>query len=113
MAGTLLTSSNSALSTEYRVLSAERPLAFPVSCWQVVHALGLRRDVRTAGGRRDTSVSVDDAHGGENLPLEILRPLSVGSCRARYSGARLGYLAAFEDSLSALERILTTPLPFL
>ncbi|KAF8161654.1 Bestrophin, RFP-TM, chloride channel-domain-containing protein [Crassisporium funariophilum] len=60
------------------------------------------------------------AGGGENLPLEILRCLSewcsVLEDRATVPGTSLGAmiatLAAFEESLSALERILTTPLPF-
>ncbi|TDL16636.1 UPF0187-domain-containing protein [Rickenella mellea] len=60
------------------------------------------------------------AGGGENLPLEILRCLSewlsVLEARGTVSGNALGGMygcvAAYEDSLSALERILTTPLPF-
>ncbi|KIM45329.1 hypothetical protein M413DRAFT_442007 [Hebeloma cylindrosporum] len=60
------------------------------------------------------------AGGGENLPLEILRCLSewvsVLEDRGTVPGTSLGPMvatvAAFEDSLSALERILTTPLPF-
>ncbi|KAH9477665.1 UPF0187 protein [Psilocybe cubensis] len=60
------------------------------------------------------------AGGGENLPLEILRCLSEwisvlddrGVVQGPTLGPMLGAIAAFEDSLSALERILTTPLPF-
>ncbi|KAI0644774.1 Bestrophin, RFP-TM, chloride channel-domain-containing protein [Trametes meyenii] len=60
------------------------------------------------------------AGGGENLPLEILRALSVWVSvldeRGVVPGSALGgmyaSLAAFEDSLCTLERILTTPLPF-
>ncbi|KIY65215.1 UPF0187-domain-containing protein [Cylindrobasidium torrendii FP15055 ss-10] len=56
----------------------------------------------------------------ENLPLEILRVLSEwmsvlearGSVPGTSLGGMLGTLAGLEDSLSALERILTTPLPF-
>ncbi|KAF8971759.1 Bestrophin, RFP-TM, chloride channel-domain-containing protein [Flammula alnicola] len=57
---------------------------------------------------------------GENLPLEILRCLSEwcstledrGTVPGTSLGPMLGTIAAFEDSLSTLERILTTPLPF-
>ncbi|KAI0737203.1 Bestrophin, RFP-TM, chloride channel-domain-containing protein [Daedaleopsis nitida] len=60
------------------------------------------------------------AGGGENLPLEILRSLSVwlsvlderGVVPGAVLGGMYGCVAAFEDSLSVLERILTTPLPF-
>ncbi|EMD32858.1 hypothetical protein CERSUDRAFT_118321 [Gelatoporia subvermispora B] len=60
------------------------------------------------------------AGGGENLPLEVLRSLSVwlgvlearGSVPGNALGGMFGCLASFEDSLSSLERILTTPLPF-
>ncbi|KDR72660.1 hypothetical protein GALMADRAFT_252832 [Galerina marginata CBS 339.88] len=60
------------------------------------------------------------AGGGENLPLEILRCLSEwcsvledrGTVPGTSMGTMIGTIAAFEDSLSALERILTTPLPF-
>ncbi|KAI8978354.1 Bestrophin, RFP-TM, chloride channel-domain-containing protein [Trametes punicea] len=60
------------------------------------------------------------AGGGENLPLEILRSLSVwvsvldarGVVPGSVLGGMYGCLAAFEDSLCTLERILTTPLPF-
>ena len=84
----------------------------------MAHALGFRTDVRTADGRRvdvETGMGVDDAHGGvaaagggENLPLDILRSLSVWVSvldeREVVPGAVLGgmfgCLAAFEDSLS-------------
>ncbi|KAJ3789196.1 UPF0187-domain-containing protein [Lentinula aff. detonsa] len=57
---------------------------------------------------------------GENLPLEILRCFSewcsVLEDRNTVAGTSLGSLigciAAMEDSLVSLERILTTPLPF-
>ncbi|KAI0349358.1 hypothetical protein OH77DRAFT_1582217 [Trametes cingulata] len=60
------------------------------------------------------------AGGGENLPLEIVRALSVwvavlderGVVPGAALGGMYGCLAAFEDSLCTLERILTTPLPF-
>jgi len=60
------------------------------------------------------------AGGGQNLPLAILRCLSdyvsVLDDRATMNGnANAGlytYLSNFEDNLSTLERILTTPLPF-
>ncbi|CAA7268873.1 unnamed protein product [Cyclocybe aegerita] len=60
------------------------------------------------------------AGGGENLPLEILRCLSEwcsvledrGTVPGTSLGPMLGTISAFEDSLTALERILTTPLPF-
>jgi len=57
---------------------------------------------------------------GQNLPLHTLRCLSdwVSVLESRdcvpgsTTGGMLGCIAAFEDSLAALERILTTPLPF-
>ncbi|KAI0628482.1 Bestrophin, RFP-TM, chloride channel-domain-containing protein [Trametes polyzona] len=60
------------------------------------------------------------AGGGENLPLEILRSLSIwvsvlderGVVPGAVLGGMYGCLSAFEDSLCTLERILTTPLPF-
>jgi len=60
------------------------------------------------------------AAGGESLPLGILRCLSdwfsVLEDRDTVPGTSLGTmiptLGAFEDSLSVLERILSTPLPF-
>ncbi|PPR04269.1 hypothetical protein CVT26_004059 [Gymnopilus dilepis] len=60
------------------------------------------------------------AGGGENLPVQILRCLSEwfsvledrGTVPGTSMGPLIGTIAAFEDSLSGLERILTTPLPF-
>jgi len=60
------------------------------------------------------------AGGGQNLPLAILRCLSeylsVVDDRAVMNGnANAGmytYLSNFEENLSTLEKILTTPLPF-
>ncbi|KAL4246288.1 Voltage-dependent anion channel-forming protein YneE/VCCN1/2-like protein [Abortiporus biennis] len=60
------------------------------------------------------------AGGGENLPLEITRSISHwlsvlderGSITGNALGGMFGCLSQFEDSLAALERILTTPLPF-
>ncbi|KAH6897922.1 Bestrophin, RFP-TM, chloride channel-domain-containing protein [Coprinopsis sp. MPI-PUGE-AT-0042] len=60
------------------------------------------------------------AGGGENLPLEIIRCLSEwfsvledrGTVPGTSMGTMVGTLAAFEDTLTGLERILTTPLPF-
>lgn len=60
------------------------------------------------------------AGGGENLPLEVIRCLSEwfsvledrGTVPGTSMGTMVGTLAAFEDSLTGLERILTTPLPF-
>ncbi|KZT69332.1 UPF0187-domain-containing protein [Daedalea quercina L-15889] len=60
------------------------------------------------------------AGGGQNLPLEIIYALSawMSVLEARDSvpgsslGGMIGALAALEDALGALERILTTPLPF-
>ncbi|THU84170.1 UPF0187-domain-containing protein [Dendrothele bispora CBS 962.96] len=57
---------------------------------------------------------------GENLPLEILRCLSEwcsvledrGTVPGTSLGGIVGCLSAMEETLSALERILTTPLPF-
>ncbi|KAF8635323.1 hypothetical protein AX17_003943 [Amanita inopinata Kibby_2008] len=57
---------------------------------------------------------------GENLPLEILRCLSEwfsvledrGTVPGTSLGAMVSLIAAFEENLTALERILTTPLPF-
>ncbi|KAA1476924.1 UPF0187-domain-containing protein [Dentipellis sp. KUC8613] len=60
------------------------------------------------------------AGSGHNLPLEILRRqsdwLSIledrGSVPGTSLGSMIGCIATFEDSLATLERILTTPLPF-
>ncbi|KAF9026144.1 UPF0187-domain-containing protein [Hymenopellis radicata] len=60
------------------------------------------------------------AGSGENLPLEILRCLSEwysvledrNTVPGTSLGSMIGLLAAMEETLSALERILTTPLPF-
>ncbi|KAF8058525.1 Bestrophin, RFP-TM, chloride channel-domain-containing protein [Lyophyllum atratum] len=60
------------------------------------------------------------AGGGENLPLEVLRCLSEwlsvledrGTVPGTSMGPMVATVAAFEESLTTLERILTTPLPF-
>jgi len=60
------------------------------------------------------------AGGGQNLPLMILRCLSewvsvIDDRLTTYgnpNAALYTYITNFEDSLSAIERILTTPLPF-
>ncbi|KAH7908272.1 Bestrophin, RFP-TM, chloride channel-domain-containing protein [Hygrophoropsis aurantiaca] len=60
------------------------------------------------------------AGGGQNLPLEIVRSLSewMSVLEDRQSvpgssmGSLCGCLASMEDSISVLEKILTTPLPF-
>ncbi|TFY66915.1 hypothetical protein EVG20_g4168 [Dentipellis fragilis] len=60
------------------------------------------------------------AGSGHNLPLEILRRqsdwLSIledrGAVPGTSLGSMIGCIATFEDSLATLERILTTPLPF-
>ncbi|KAL0955876.1 hypothetical protein HGRIS_002075 [Hohenbuehelia grisea] len=60
------------------------------------------------------------AGGGENLPLEILRCLSEwcsvledrGTVPGTTMGAMIAYISNFEESMAALEKILTTPLPF-
>ncbi|KLO18968.1 UPF0187-domain-containing protein [Schizopora paradoxa] len=72
-------------------------------------------------GRRKGRNTPKVAGGGQNIPIEIVRCLSewlsVLDERATVSGNPLGgmygCLTSFEDSLSALERILTTPLPFI
>ncbi|KZT22528.1 hypothetical protein NEOLEDRAFT_1097736 [Neolentinus lepideus HHB14362 ss-1] len=59
------------------------------------------------------------AGGGENLPLELLWCLSEwfsvledrGTVPGTSLGTMIAYLGNLEDSLSGLERILTTPLP--
>ena len=83
---------------------------------------------RTRGTLRETTDRLGFTHskhrprlagGGENLPLEILRCLSEwfsvledrGTVTGMSMGPMIGTLSAFEDNLSALERILTTPLP--
>ncbi|KAF5354737.1 hypothetical protein D9756_005787 [Leucocoprinus leucothites] len=58
--------------------------------------------------------------GGQNLPVEILRHISDwfsvledrGTVPGASMGQMIGALAAMEDNLTTLERILTTPLPF-
>ncbi|ETW74596.1 hypothetical protein HETIRDRAFT_482364 [Heterobasidion irregulare TC 32-1] len=60
------------------------------------------------------------AGNGENLPLDILYHISVwlasledrGTVPGTSLGSMIGCIATFEDSLSTLEKILTTPLPF-
>ncbi|EIM91945.1 UPF0187-domain-containing protein [Stereum hirsutum FP-91666 SS1] len=81
------------------------------------------------GGERDGARQASElgrkhrprvAGQGENLPLDALRFLSDwtavleerGTVPGTSLGSMIGCLAAFEDSLSTLERILTTPLPF-
>ncbi|KAF9463986.1 Bestrophin, RFP-TM, chloride channel-domain-containing protein [Collybia nuda] len=59
------------------------------------------------------------AGGGQNLPLEILRCLSEwvsvledrGSVPGSSLGPMIAAIAAFEENLTTLEKILTTPLP--
>ncbi|EKM53790.1 uncharacterized protein PHACADRAFT_211435 [Phanerochaete carnosa HHB-10118-sp] len=61
------------------------------------------------------------AGGGENVPLQVVRCLSVwlSVCEERNCvpgntlGGMFGSLSAFEDSLANSEKILTTPLPFM
>lgn len=60
------------------------------------------------------------AGGGQSLPLEIIYALSTWmsvleereSVPGSSLGGMMGALAGLEDALGALERILTTPLPF-
>jgi len=60
------------------------------------------------------------AGGGGNIPLEIIRCLAEwagtiedrGTCSGPAMGNMIGCITALEDCLTALERILTTPLPF-
>ncbi|KAF9066766.1 Bestrophin, RFP-TM, chloride channel-domain-containing protein, partial [Rhodocollybia butyracea] len=57
---------------------------------------------------------------GDNLPLEILRCLSEwcsvleyrGTVPGTSMGSIIGCISTFEDDLSVVEKILTTPLPF-
>ncbi|KAL1747971.1 Bestrophin, RFP-TM, chloride channel-domain-containing protein [Schizophyllum fasciatum] len=75
--------------------------------WSKPDIGGMKRRPRVAGG-------------GENLPLEIVRCLSewytVLEERGTVPGTSMGNMIAtltnFEDNLSTLEKILTTPLPF-
>ncbi|KIJ57320.1 hypothetical protein M422DRAFT_40790 [Sphaerobolus stellatus SS14] len=74
------------------------------------------RQTHTSGGKHRPRVAGD----GENLPLEILRCLSewisVLDARGTAPGGALGGLygciSQFEDTLAGLERVLTTPLPY-
>ncbi|KAI0685218.1 Bestrophin, RFP-TM, chloride channel-domain-containing protein [Cytidiella melzeri] len=60
------------------------------------------------------------AGGGENVPLEVLRALTCwlsvleerNSVYGNTLGGMFGCIAAFEDSLATMEKILTTPLPY-
>ncbi|EUC61344.1 bestrophin protein [Rhizoctonia solani AG-3 Rhs1AP] len=71
----------------------------------------------TVGQRRYPLVTGESE---PNLPLAILRRLSEwvavlenrGSAGGATIGGMLGCIAAFEDQLTSLEKILTTPLPF-
>jgi hypothetical protein len=73
----------------------------------------VRNDSTTAGRH------VLIAGGGGNIPLEIIRCLSEyfgmleerGTVPGTTLGGMIGLLGAFEDSLTSMERILTTPLP--
>ncbi|KAL1676573.1 Bestrophin, RFP-TM, chloride channel-domain-containing protein [Schizophyllum commune] len=75
--------------------------------WSKPEMGGMKRRPRVAGG-------------GENLPLEIVRCLSEwytvleerGSVPGTSMGNMIATLTNFEDNLSTLEKILTTPLPF-
>lgn len=59
------------------------------------------------------------AGGGDNTPLLVIRALTQwlsvlearGTVPGNTLGGMFGCLSNFEDSLSGLERILTTPLP--
>ncbi|KAF8488259.1 Bestrophin, RFP-TM, chloride channel-domain-containing protein [Gautieria morchelliformis] len=74
------------------------------------------RQTHTEAGKHRPRVAGD----GENLPLEIVRCmsewLSILEARGTVGGNALGGLygcvAAYEDILCTLERILTTPLPY-
>lgn len=60
------------------------------------------------------------AGGGQNVPLEILRCLSEwlsvledrGTVPGTTLGSMIATIASFEENLTTLENILTTPLPF-
>lgn len=73
----------------------------------------VRSDSTTAGKH------VLIAGGGGNIPLEIIRCLSEyfamleerGTVPGTTLGGMIGLLQGLEDSLTSLERILTTPLP--
>ncbi|KAI0027137.1 Bestrophin, RFP-TM, chloride channel-domain-containing protein [Vararia minispora EC-137] len=77
---------------------------------------GVQRRFRTEPTKHRPRVVCD----GENLPLEIVNFLSNwfseledrGTVPGTSLGSMIGCLAAMEDSISTLERILTTPLPF-
>ena len=91
-----------------------------------------RLTVTVAGRRAANSVLTDAsrmthakhrprvAGGGQSLPLEIIYALSTWmsvleereSVPGSSLGGMMGALAGLEDALGALERILTTPLPF-
>lgn len=59
------------------------------------------------------------AGGGGNIPLEVIRCLSEwfgmleerGTVPGTTLGGMIGLLSGLEDSLTTMERILTTPLP--
>ncbi|KAI0821257.1 Bestrophin, RFP-TM, chloride channel-domain-containing protein [Irpex lacteus] len=79
---------------------------------------GGRGEVMRGGGHCKHRPRI--AGGGENIPLEVVRALSCwlsvleerGSVYGTTLGGMFGCLSAFEDSLATLEKILTTPLPF-
>jgi hypothetical protein len=98
----------------------------PFSSWWSAFANIFRRKkvpVEGAPGQTPTADGsgkhVVIAGGGGNIPLEIIRTLSEwmaaleerGTVPGTTLGGMIGLLSGLEDSLTLLERILTTPLP--
>lgn len=87
--------------------------------WRSHHAGGRgTHDALRVGGKHHPRVV--GGTRGENLPLDVLRALSIwlstlegrGSVPGTTMGGMFGCVTALEDSLCSLEKILTTPLPF-
>jgi len=81
---------------------------------------GIQRRWKTGVPASGCKVYKRIANGNENLPVEILRMLSDwfaaleerGTVPGTSLGGMIGTIAALEDCLSAAEKTLTTPLPF-
>lgn len=98
----------------------------PFSSWWSAFANIFRRKKTLVEGAPGQTPTADGsgkhvviAGGGGNIPLEIIRTLSEwmaaleerGTVPGTTLGGMIGLLSALEDSLTLLERILTTPLP--
>jgi ion channel-forming bestrophin family protein len=101
------------------------PDLIPFASWWIAFRNLFRRNKEVTGTAHagpagsNAGKHVVIAGGGGNIPLEILRCLSewMGTLEERGTvpgttlGGMIGLISGLEDSLTLLERILTTPLP--